>query len=109
MVCGNFYQLSSFVGVKTTDRDCSFYTTFSVFGIDLYVRELLPLKPLIKEVIDNLGTDSEKLKFVSISTFYEDSNGAIVVATSPIMTTTSKHITIKYHCFMQHIGKEFVI
>ena len=34
-----------------------------------YVRELLPLKPLIKEVIDNLGTDSEKLKFVSISTF----------------------------------------
>ena len=35
---------------------------------------LLPLKILIKEVIDNLGIDSEKLKFVSSSTFYEDNN-----------------------------------
>ena len=44
------------------------------------VRALLPLKSLIKEVIDNLGIDSENLKFVSISTIYEDNNGAIVVA-----------------------------
>ena len=47
------------------------------------IRALLPLKSLIKEVIDNLGIDNEKLKFVSISTFYEDNNGAIIVATSP--------------------------
>ena len=45
------------------------------------VRALLPLKSLIKEIIDNLGIESEKLKFVSISTIYEDNNGAIVVAT----------------------------
>ena len=32
------------------------------------VRALLPFKSLIKEVIDNLGIDSEKLKFVSSST-----------------------------------------
>ena len=35
-----------------------------------YVRALLPLKSLIKEVIDNLGIDSEKLKFLSNSTIY---------------------------------------
>ena len=35
-----------------------------------YVRVLLPLKILIKEVIDNLGVDSENLKFVSSSTIY---------------------------------------
>ena len=29
------------------------------------VREFLPLKSLIKEVIDNLGMDSDKIKFVS--------------------------------------------
>ena len=29
------------------------------------VRELLPLKIIIKEVIDNLGIDSENMKFVS--------------------------------------------
>ena len=35
---------------------------------------LSTLKSLIKEVIDNLGIDSEKLKFVSSSTVYEDNN-----------------------------------
>ena len=69
------------------------------------VRALLPLKSLIKELIDNLGIDSEKLKFVSISTIYEDNNGAIVVATSPTMTPTSNHIDVKYNWFRQHTGK----
>ena len=62
-----------------------------------YVIALLPLKILSKKVIDNLGIDSENLKFVSSSTIYEDNNGAIVVATSPMMTPTSKHIAIKYN------------
>ena len=73
------------------------------------VRELIPLKILIKEVIDNLGIDSENLKFVSSSTIYEDNNRAIVVEKSPKMTPTSKHIAIKYNWFRQHIGKEFAI
>ena len=73
------------------------------------VRALLPLKSLIKEVIDNLGIDCENLKFVSSSTVYEDNNRAIVVATSPRMTPTSKQIAVKYHWFRQHVGKEFVI
>ena len=72
-------------------------------------RALYPLKSLIKEVIDNLGIDSENLKFVSISTIYEDNNRAIFMATSPRMTPTSTHIAVKYHWFRQHIGKEFVI
>ena len=69
------------------------------------VRALLPLKSLIKEVIDNLGIDIENLKFVSSSTSYEDNNGSIVVATSPRMTPTSQHIAVKYHWFIQHVGK----
>ena len=73
------------------------------------VRALLPLKSLIKEVIDNLGIDCENLKFLSSSTIYEENNGDIVVATSPRMTTTSKPIAVKYHWFRQHVGKEFVI
>ena len=73
------------------------------------VRALLPLKSLIKEVIDNLGIDSEKLKFVSSSTIYEDNNGSIFVATSPRVTPTPKHIAVKYHWFRQNVGKEFVI
>ena len=73
------------------------------------VRVLLSLKSLIKEVIDNLGIDRENLKFVSISTIYEDNNGSIVVSASPRMTPTSKHIAVNYHWFRQHVGKEFVI
>ena len=69
------------------------------------VRALLPVKILIKEVIDNLGIDSENLKFVSSSTIYEDNNRAIVVAKSPRMTPSSKHISVKYHWFRQHVGK----
>ena len=69
------------------------------------VKALLPLKILIKEVIDNFGIDSENLKFVSSSTVYEDNNGAVVVEISPSMTPTSKHIAVKYHWFRQHDGK----
>ena len=64
---------------------------------------------LIKEVIDSLVIDSDKLKLVSSYTIYENNNGDIVVATSPRMTPTSKHISVKYHWFRQHVGKEFVI
>ena len=73
------------------------------------VRALLPLKSLIKEIIDNLVIDSDNLKFVSSSTIYEDNNLAIVVATSPRMTPTSKHIAVKYHWFRHHVGTEFFI
>ena len=73
------------------------------------VRELLPLKSITKEVIDNLGIDSENLKFVSIHTIYEENNWAIVVAKTPRITPTSKHIGVKYHWFRKHVGKESVI
>ena len=73
------------------------------------VRVLIPLKSLIKEVIDNLEIDSENLKFVSSFTVYEDNNGAIVLATSPRMPLKSKHISVKYNWFIQHVEKEFVI
>ena len=69
------------------------------------VRALLPLKSLIKEVIDNLGIDSENLKFLSSSTVYEENNGAVVVATIPRMNPSSKHIAVKYYWFRQHVGK----
>ena len=74
-----------------------------------YIRALLPLKSLIKEVIYNLGIDSDNFKFVSSSTIYEDNNGAIFVATSPGINPTSKHTAVKYHWFRQHVGKEFLI
>ena len=63
---------------------------------------------LIKEVIDNLGIDSENLKFVSSSIVYKEYNGSIFVTTSPRMTPPSKHISSKSHWFSQHVVKDFL-
>ena len=53
-----------------------------------YVRDLLPLKIIIKKLIDNLVMDSDKLKFLSVSTVYEDNSLTIDVATSARKTPT---------------------
>ena len=70
-----------------------------------YVRDLLLLKTIINAVISNLGTDSDKIEFVSSFTVYDYNNGAIVVARSPRMTFISKNIAVKYHWFKHNIGK----
>ena len=96
--------------VSKLKRELSLSTLHSEYvALSNSVRSLLPLKSLIKEVIDKLVIDSKNLKFVSISTVYEDNNGATLLATSPRMTPTSEHISVKYHWFRQHVGKEFVI
>ena len=67
----------------------SIYTLhFKYVELSNSIRALLPLKIIIKKVIVNLVIDSKKLKFVSISTFYEENNGAIVVSTTPSMNPT---------------------
>ena len=74
-----------------------------------YVSASFSLKSLIKKVINNLGIGSEKLKFVSISTFYEDNNGSIGMATITSMTPTPKNISAKYLWFRKHIRRLLVI
>ena len=82
---------------------------YEYVALSYSVRALIPLKSIIREVIYNLGIDSEKLKFVLISNIYEDNNGAIVLEKSPGMNPTSKHISIKYHWSRQKVGKESLI
>ena len=67
------------------------------------------MKSINKEMIENLGIYSEKLKFVSSYNVYEDNKGFIFLVTITSMTLTSKHIAFKYHWLRQHIRKEFVI
>ena len=47
---------------------------------------LFPMKILIKELVENLVMDSKNIKFVSISTIYEEDNIATAVETIPRMT-----------------------
>ena len=96
--------------ISTLLTDISLSTLHSEYvEFSHYVRNLFPLKSLIKVVIDNLGMDIENLNFMSSSTVYEENNDSIVVATSPSITPTSNHIAIKCHWYRQNSGKEFLI
>ena len=68
-------------------------------------KDLIPLKTIIKEVVDNLVMDSDTMKFISSSGVYEDNNGTIVVVTSSRMTNTSNPNYVKYHWFRKYAGK----
>ena len=75
--------------VSKLDTDIYISTLHSEYvAFSRSIISLLPLKRLIKGVIDNLVLDSEKLRFVSISTVYEYNTGAIVVIKIPVMTPT---------------------
>ena len=67
------------------------------------MRELLPTRQLLKEVIVGLKLNGETNSHVK-STVFEDNNGAISVATSPKISPRTKHIACKYHFFKSHIG-----
>ena len=96
--------------VSKVQTDISLSTLHSEYvALSHSVGALLTLKSLIKEVIESLGIYSEKLKFVSSSTVYEDNNGSTVVAKSPSITPTPKQISVKYNLFRKQVGKEFVI
>ena len=58
------------------------------------LRDLLPVKEFVIELLEDMGLNSGKLKFNSKSTVFEDNNGAIRVATCPKLTPTSKFIAV---------------
>ena len=73
------------------------------------LREFLPLKDLVKEILSNYRFDTSKMSYTIKSKVFEDNQGAIVVATSPRMTPTSKFIAVKYYWFKEHVWKAFDI
>jgi hypothetical protein len=67
------------------------------------MRQLLPLRRLILEVIEPFGI--ERTTVTNVSMVWEDNNGVLkmVDAEYPNMTPRSKHIAVKYHWFRQHL------
>lgn len=67
------------------------------------MRELLPLRRLVKEVADSLKIERSEL--MKVSSVWEDNNAAIILANAeyPNMTPRSKHIAVKYHWFRSHL------
>ena len=69
------------------------------------MRELLPLRRLLKEVGEKMKLDFVKSGTLK-STVFEDNNGALGLATSPKLTPRTKHIAVKYHFFRSHISEK---
>ena len=69
--------------------------------------ELLLVKDLVKEVTSVLDLPDD-FSTITKSTVFEDNQGAITIATSPCLTSTSKHIAVKYHWFREHFKIECV-
>ena len=57
--------------VSKIQTEIDLYTLYYEFvELSCSIRDLLLLKSIIKEVIENLGISSDKLRFVSSSTVY---------------------------------------
>lgn len=63
------------------------------------IREFLPSKELVKEILSKYGFETDKVKYFTCSTFFEDNQGTITVAMSPGYTPTSTCIAARYKCF----------
>ena len=91
-------KLQTLIAVSTMEAE---YVSLS-----MCMRELIPLRRLLKEV-------QEVLKFKSsvsstACTLFEDNQGAVALANVPKMTPRSKHIAIPYHFFREHVRKNEV-
>ena len=65
------------------------------------MRDLLPTKELIVELLPQFGIKLENVK--TYSTVFEYNQGVIALANAPKLTPRTKHIGIKYHFFCEHV------
>mmetsp|Transcript_19889 Transcript_19889/g.30512 ORF Transcript_19889/g.30512 Transcript_19889/m.30512 type:complete len:117 (+) Transcript_19889:273-623(+) len=68
------------------------------------MRELLPLKRLLKKMNEVLKFDLEGM-LAKLTPVFEDNALAVQLATMPKMTPHSKHIALHYHFFREHIAR----
>ena len=75
-------------------------------ALSMGMRELVPARELIKEIADGLKIERDESS--TISKVWEDNNGCLLLASSPMpkVTPRSKHFGIKYHWFREKVDGE---
>ena len=75
-------------------------------ALSMGMRELVPARELIKEIADGLKIERDESS--TISKVWEDNNGCLLLASSPMpkVTPQSKHFGIKYHWFREKVDGE---
>jgi hypothetical protein len=83
---------------------CLSSTAAEYVAFSMAMRELLPMRALLKEISSKLN-----LTFVSDSlvrsTVFEDNQGCLSMVNVPKMSTRNKYSSLKYHFFRSHLGE----
>ena len=80
-------------------------TAAEYVAFSMAMRELLPMQALLKEMADKLHIEFAKASLVK-STVFEDNQGCLSMVNTPKMSTRNKYLSLKYHFFRSHIGKD---
>ena len=90
---------SKLQGEITLSSTAAEYVAFS-----MAMRELLPMRALLKELAKKLKMDLVSKSLVR-STVFEDNQGCLSMVNVPKMSTRNKYLSLKYHFFRSHIGE----
>lgn len=90
-------KLQSEITLSSTAAE---YVAFS-----MAMRELLPMRALLKELSTKLKMDLVSKSLVR-STVFEDNQGCLSMVNVPKMSTRNKYLSLKYHFFRSHIGEQ---
>ncbi len=69
------------------------------------MREFVPMRRLLKEIVSNLDPNSEGVVSKMKSIVWEDNNGCIATVRAPKMSPRTKHIATRHHFTKQHINQ----
>ena len=86
-------KLQTEIALSTTEAE--------YIALSQTMRDVIPLMTIIEELSEALNIKKEKPKM--FCTVFEDNNGALKLAKTPRMRPRTKHISLKYHHFKQHV------
>lgn len=80
-------------------------TAAEYVAFSMAMRELLPMRALLKELCSALQL-TIALQSLVRSTVFEDNQGCLSMVNTPKMSTRNKYLALKYHFFRSHIGPD---
>jgi hypothetical protein len=82
-------------------------TAAEYVAFSMAMREVLPMRALLKEVTSKLGLTCAPITFVR-STVFEDNQGCLSLVNVPKMSTRNKYLALKYHFFRSALDSEIL-
>jgi Reverse transcriptase (RNA-dependent DNA polymerase) len=82
-------------------------TAAEYVAFSMAMREVLPMRALLKEITSRLGLTCASSTFIR-STVFEDNQGCLSLVNVPKMSTRNKYLALKYHFFRSSIGSEIL-